>query len=116
MAPKITDPSGSAVGEDDAWSRITPEPGAFVVGSTPTLVPTRQALGVVFVGPICTRNAAPVPQPSVSKCCNDATHFAPEKSDFTAIRYACMSSKWARLAVKMVPSAATAGAMFKPGR
>src|ERR1700683_357443 len=99
MAPKITDPSGSTVGEEDAWSRMMPEPGAFVVGSTPTLVPTRQAFGVVFVGPICTRNAEPVPQPSVSRCCNDATHFAPEKSDFPAIRYACSWPKGARLAL-----------------
>jgi len=73
---------------------ITPEPGALVVGSTPSVAPTRQALGVLFVGPIGTM----CPQPSWSKFCIDAAHLG-VKSGFNAIRNASMGSKCARLAV-----------------
>jgi hypothetical protein len=82
MAPKITEPSGRTTGEDEPKSNTSAEPGALVVGSTPRVAPTRQALGVEFVGPIGTST----PHPSLSSCCIEAAHFGPEKSDFTATR------------------------------
>ena len=64
---EVTKPSGSTTGEADAKSTIVPDPEAFVVGSTPIVVPRRHAFGVLLFGPIGT-NAAAVIQPLLQRC------------------------------------------------
>ena len=63
--------------------RAVGEPVAFVVGSTPTVVPLRQEFGMLVTpsGAI----GSSTPQPSVNRFCSEAAHFG-VRSGFTATR------------------------------